>query len=80
MTCLIVQFSKGCKFIEKLPTQVWSYIVAAVLMLLAMFFTRTNGIHVSDIFLTLLNAVIVALASNGAFSGIQKASQLSRNS
>ena len=50
MVMLIVQFTKGITIIDRLPTQVWSYIVALVVLLLANLFTGQ---------LTIENAVLL---------------------
>lgn len=72
MTCVLVQFTKGWPVIEKIPTQIWSYLVSATTLILAMIFAVNGSFTIGDIFLKLLNAVMVSLASNGAFSGVKK--------
>lgn len=64
-TMLFVQFTKGLPGIKAIPTRLWAYIVAAVLMILATVFTApiTPGVIV----LTLINAAVVAMASCGEY-------------
>ena len=64
-TMLFVQFTKGLPGIKSIPTRLWAYIVAAVLMILATVFTVpiTPGVIV----LTLINAAVVAMASCGEY-------------
>ena len=64
-TMLFVQFTKGLPGIKSIPTRLWAYIVAAVLMILATVFTApiTPGVIV----LTLINAAVVAMASCGEY-------------
>lgn len=63
-TGLLVQFLKGV--FAKLPTQIFSYIVALVVLVVANFFMGTLTIEVGA--LCLINAVLVSLASNGAYT------------
>lgn len=64
-TMLFVQFTKGLPGIKSIPTRLWAYIVAAVLMVLATVFTVP--ITPSVIVLTLINAAVVAMASCGEY-------------
>lgn len=65
VTTLITQLLKGVGFIDKLPTRVFSYIVALAVMLLALIFTGT--LTLASAGLCIVNAVVVSLAANGAF-------------
>ena len=67
-TTLITQLLKGMSFVSKLPTRVFSYLVAFVLLLLGTAFT--TGLTVESGTLCLVNAVVVSLASNGAFDAV----------
>ena len=70
-TSVIVEFAK--KVLDKyfnIPTQLVSYLVALVILLLAQVFT--SGLTISNIILTLINAILVSLASNGAYDGIKR--------
>jgi len=71
MVVIITQLTKGLKFIDKLPTQVWSYIVSLCVLYPAHFFT--GQLTVSNAVLILFNGMLVALASNGGFDAIKKA-------
>lgn len=64
-TMLFVQFTKGLPGIKSIPTRLWAYIVAAVLMILATVFTVP--ITPAGIVLTLINAAVVAMASCGEY-------------
>lgn len=70
MVMLIVQFTKGIVIIDRLPTQVWSYIVALVVLYAANFFT--GKLTIDNAVLILFNAAIVALAANGGYTAIKK--------
>lgn len=64
-TALVTQMLKNIPGIQKLPTRVFSYIVAFIILILAAIFTDT--LSLSTVLLTLLNAALVSFASNGAF-------------
>ena len=65
-TLLIVQLLKlPLDKLWKIPTRIWVYLIALVLMLLATVFT--TGLSVETALLTAVNAVIVALAAMGAY-------------
>lgn len=69
-TTLVTQLLKGVGFISKIPTQIFSYVVALVILLAATFF---GGQWTwPDAALCLLNAVVVSLASNGAYEAMTR--------
>jgi O-antigen ligase len=70
MVMVLTQFTKDLPFTKKIPTQIWSYILAFVVLFCAMAFT--NGLTLNTFVQTLFNAVIVSIASNGGFSAIRK--------
>lgn len=69
-TAMITQFIKSAPFLKNIATQWVSYIVAMVLLLGATFFTGeltwASGAIIP------LNAVIIALSANGAYSAIKR--------
>lgn len=75
-TGLITQMLKGFDFIAKLHTQLVSYVVALVLLLAATFFL--GMLTVESAALCLINAVIVALASNGGYDAIASMNDIDR--
>lgn len=68
ITALITQAIKNK--LNKIPTQLMSYIIAVVVLLLANFFTV--GLTVSSAILLLFNALGVSLASNGGYQAVTK--------
>lgn len=72
MVSLLVQFTKGIKFVEKIPTQLWSYIMALLVIVPARAFTAGLILDADNIGLLLYNGVIVSLGSNGGFHFAQK--------
>ena len=67
---ILTQITKNIPGIVKIPTQVWSYILSLIIMLLATYFggelTLSSGV------LAVVNAAIVSLAANGGFEAISK--------
>ncbi len=70
MVLLITQLTKNLSLIKKLPTQIWSYVIALAILYPAYFFT--GQLTVSNAVLILFNGMIVALAANGGFDAINK--------
>jgi hypothetical protein len=67
---VITQFVKGVGVLNRIPTQIVTYVLALVLMLLASVFT--GGVTVEGAVLTVFNAVVVSLASNGGYSAVER--------
>ena len=78
MVCLLTQFTKGLPITERIPTQLWSYILALAVLLCATGFT--SGFTASVIFQTLFNAVVVSMAANGGFSAVKKITDAGKHS
>lgn len=72
-TGILTQFLKG--LLPKLPTQWLSYIIALVILLAATAATGGIGADWTVWAIVPLNAVIVSLAANGAFSAVQRATK-----
>jgi len=70
---LIVQITKEWGFIKKIPTQLWSYILAVLVMIPATVFGTIEW-SVSTLTLIPFNAFIVAIGANGGFAVIQRLS------
>lgn len=67
---LITQFTKECGFIKRIPTQLWSYLIALIVLYPAYYFSGQLSLPIA--FLVPFNAVIVALAANGGFEAVKK--------
>ena len=65
---LVTQFIKGIGFIDRIPTRITAYAVAFVLMTAAMFFT--GSFSWDNLALTAVNAILVAIAANGAHDAL----------
>ena len=67
---LITQITKNIPGIVKLPTQMWSYILALAVLLLAQAFTV--GLTLSGAVISLFNAALVSLSANGGYQALSK--------
>lgn len=67
---LITQFTKGLPYIKKVPTQIWSYALAVVILLAAHIFN--GSLSASNAALSLVNGVLVSLSANGGYSLITR--------
>ncbi len=67
---LITQITKNIPGIVKLPTQLWSYILALAVLLLSQAFTA--GLTLSGAMISLFNAAMVSLAANGGYQALVK--------
>ena len=70
---VITQFIKGLGVLSRIPTQLVSYVLALALMLLSAAFS--GGLTVEGAVLTVFNAVVVSLASNGGYSAVERISE-----
>lgn len=70
MVTLLTQFTKELGFIDKMPTQLWSYILSLAVLFPAMYFT--GQLTTEMIFLTFFNGVIVSLGSNGGYNAVNR--------
>ena len=67
---LITQFLKGVRLLDRLPTRAVSYFTALVIMAGARF--AAGGCAWQEYLLIPVNAVVVALAANGAHDAIKR--------
>lgn len=70
---ILTQVTKEIPGIRALPTQLWSYLLALITLLLAE--TFTVGLSAQGAVLTLFNAAVVSLSANGGYSAIQRLKQ-----
>lgn len=70
MVGVITQLTKNLKFVSKIPTQLWSYILAVAVMQCANLFL--GQLTLSNAVLTLFNAVLVSLGANGGYEGLMR--------
>ena len=67
-TTLVTQLLKGIGFIDRIPTRIFSYVIALIILLVATFFT--GALTWNTAVLCAVNAVVVSLAANGAFDAV----------
>ncbi|MDD3401389.1 MAG: hypothetical protein PHT58_07170 [Eubacteriales bacterium] len=68
LTLIITQVLKEVPFIRRIPTRIFSYIIALIILIAATIFTA--GFNWSTIILCAFNAFIVALAANGGYDAL----------
>ena len=60
---MVVEFTKEIKYINKIPTKYWSYLIDLFLLVTTNLVIGT--FNYKDIVLYLLNAIVISLSSNG---------------
>ena len=60
---MVVEFTKDLKFIEKIPTKYWSFIVAFILLTVVN--AVTSNFKTVDIILYALSGISISLGANG---------------
>ena len=70
MVGVITQLTKEIKFVAKIPTQLWSYILALVVMYAANLFM--GSLTWSNAVLILFNSALVSLGANGGYEGLAR--------
>ena len=68
---MLTQLTKNIKFISAIPTQLWSYILALVVMYCTHYFL--GQLNLANAILILFNAALVSLGANGGYEGIMRA-------
>lgn len=71
----ITQATKGLGFVKKIPTCIWSYILALIILYPATYFT--GQLTLDNAALILVNGVFVSLAANGGFDAAKRATGIS---
>ena len=67
---VLTQITKGIPGIVKIPTQLWSYVLALITLLLALLFGP--GFSAPGAVLALFNAALVSLAANGGYAAVER--------
>ena len=67
---LLTQITKEIPGIRRMPTQLWSYLLALVTLLLALMFG--SGFSLSGAVLALFNAALVSLTANGGYAAVER--------
>ena len=67
---VLTQLTKGIKWIEKIPTQIWSYALSLIVLILAQVFG--TGISAQSAVLAVFNAAVVSLSANGGYTALNR--------
>jgi len=67
---MLTQLTKNIPGVVKIPTQLWSYILSLAVLLLSQAFTA--GLTLSGAVISLFNAALVSLSSNGGHQALVK--------
>lgn len=67
---ILTQITKEVPGIRRIPTQLWSYVLALTVLILAEAFG--GGLTASNAVLALFNAAIVSLAANGGYAMVER--------
>lgn len=68
---VLTQLTKNIPGIAKIPTRIWSYLLAAVVLVLALVFGETE-VTANGVVLALINAAVVSLAANGGYEAVTR--------
>ena len=68
---IITEFTKDLPGIRRIPTRLWAYMIALVLLVTATVFTG-DRVRAEDILLSIINAVLVTMAAMGSFHAVQE--------
>lgn len=67
-TSFLTQLLKGLPFLKNVSTRLVSYVLALVVLISSLLFTGTLTLQSG--MLSLINAAVISLASNGAFDAV----------
>ena len=66
----MTQLTKDVPGIRRMPTQLWSYLLALITLLMALIFS--DGFTAKSAALSLFNAALVSLAANGGYAAVNR--------
>ena len=67
---VLTQITKGIPFVKRVPTQLWSYALALITLLVTAAFGP--GLTPQGAVLALVNAALVSLSSNGGYAAVTR--------
>lgn len=67
---IITELLKNIGFIKKIPTQIFSWVLALIVLALAQVFT--TGITPETAILAVVNSAVVSLAANGGYEALNR--------
>lgn len=67
---IFTELLKDIGFIKKIPTQIFSWVLALIVLILAQVFT--TGITPETAILAVVNSAVVSLAANGGYEALNR--------
>lgn len=67
---IFTELLKNIGFIKKIPTQIFSWVLALIVLVLAQVFT--TGITAESAILAVVNSAVVSLAANGGYEALNR--------
>lgn len=67
---IFTELLKNIGFIKKIPTQIFSWVLALIVLVLAQAFT--TGITSESAILAVVNSAVVSLAANGGYEALNR--------
>ncbi len=67
---IFTELLKNIGFIKKIPTQIFSWVLALIVLILAQVFT--TGITAETAILAVVNSAVVSLAANGGYEALNR--------
>lgn len=67
---IFTELLKNIGFIKKIPTQIFSWVLALIVLVLAQAFT--TGITAESAILAVMNSAVVSLAANGGYEALNR--------
>ena len=67
---VLTQITKEIPFVKRIPTQLWSYALALMTLLVTAAFG--SGLTPQSAILALVNAALVSLSSNGGYAAVTR--------
>ena len=67
---IFTELLKNIGFIKKIPTQIFSWVLALIVLILAQVFT--TGITPETAILAVVNSAVVSLAANGGYEALTR--------
>ena len=62
---MLTQFTKDIKFIKKIPTKYWSFLIAFILMVISNL--EANSFRLLDIVLYIISSALASMNANGIY-------------
>lgn len=67
---LLTELTKNLPGIKRIPTQLYSWLLAFVVLILSILFT--DALSIQNAALSVLNAAMVSLAANGGYAALKR--------